>query len=50
MLREFLRLPAEPRAASSWFLQTFSAETQARTVTALLDGLLPSERNAGART
>lgn len=45
-VREFLRLRSESRPVSSWFEETFSAESQARTVTALLDGLLQKIPNA----
>lgn len=38
-IRTFLELPAEPRRANPWFDETFNAETQARTVADLLDGL-----------
>jgi glycosyltransferase involved in cell wall biosynthesis len=43
-LTEFLRLPAEPRPPSAWFAENFDAETQARTVACLLDGLLAPEK------
>ena len=43
-LREFLNSPIEPHPVSPWFLQSFSAQTQARTVAALLDDLLQAKR------
>ncbi len=39
-IAEFMRLPTEPRRATSWFREAFSAETQAHTVSGLLDSLL----------
>src|SRR5579871_3301518 len=42
-LLEFLRLPPETRPASRWFVETFSARTQARIVAGLLDAVLQAK-------
>jgi hypothetical protein len=39
-LLEFLRMPPEPRRPSTWFEETFSAQTQAQIVSELLDEVL----------
>jgi hypothetical protein len=40
-IAEFLRLSAKPSHASAWFEENFNAKTQARTLSGLLNGLLP---------
>ncbi len=50
-VQEFLRLPLQPRRPSDWFMENFSAETQARHVADLVKGVLqhsPIESYAGA--
>ena len=46
-VREFLSLSTAPRSPSSWFEETFSATTEARTLAGLLNDLLPPKRLNG---
>ena len=46
---EFLRLSAKPSHASAWFEDSFSAKSQARTLSGLLNGLLPVNKPADSK-
>ena len=45
-VREFLSFSTAPRSPSPWFEETLSAETEARTVADLLNGLLSPKKSA----